>query len=219
MYVTRQELRDLLEVNENTLKSIIKRGTLSQRIEQINYTLIGQCKIGRISVYEIEPIERDLWSELQSYYKIRKREEHTKYSKHRLEDGMSKSRSNIIKDTELNISPTTAKKFDEILVNENAIKKGPVAYRLLNKKTNELTEITREEYLQWWSSKKCSKDIITTAKSKRKKFLISERDYDNYISMATQQAEENDEFAYCFDTYVALQDAERILEMIRNSKK
>lgn len=126
MYVTRQELRDLLEVNENTLKSIIKRGTLNERIQRVNYKLISQCKVGRNTIYELEPLEKDLWTHIQDSYNIRQvnRYEHTLYSNFKLLNYDKKMcLQKIMEQLKLNCSRSTCLSWDNILFEQNILKK------------------------------------------------------------------------------------------------
>ena len=217
MYVTRQELRDLLEVSETALKSIVKRDKLSERIEQINYKLICQCKIGRSMVYELEPLEKDLWSELQKCYKIRKKDEHTQYTLARLEN-FDKSRSRIIKENKIEITCHTAKRYDDILVNENAMEVDGLVYYMINKNTNEMTKITEEEYKIFWKDNVVVKNALSDIKRRRSKFEISEDFSDYSVYTVMNQIKDNDSIAIKFTSYKEAENAKHILELIKKIK-
>lgn len=122
MEITREQLRQILDVTENTLRTIIRRKKLNMRLNQLNYNLIDYYKVGRNSFYILEKKDTDIWLDLQSLYKIKSKEEHLIYSKSRLLN-LNKSRNKIIQENNLTISPTTAKVFDDILEEQRIIQK------------------------------------------------------------------------------------------------
>lgn len=154
--MTREEIRELLGVNEQAMKQICKRNTLEQRLELKGYKLISKEKIGRNVIYEVEPYSANEWFVIQSKYHIRKDklEDHSAYSSKRIEtsDSMKLSRNRFIKDNELNVSGSTAKRWDDILVDEGAMQKDRVVYLKYILSEGTVYEITKEEYSDFWKS-------------------------------------------------------------------
>lgn len=123
--MTREEIRELLGVNEQALKQICKRNTLEQRLELVGFKLISKEKMGRNVFYQVEEIKIDKWAIIQNKYSIRKEkmEAHTRYCILRLLqfEYLGKNRVDFIRDNALNIPLSTAKRWDDVLVGLGAI--------------------------------------------------------------------------------------------------
>lgn len=219
--MTREELRDLLNVKDNGLKSIIKRGKLDERLNEVGYRLLSTEKIGRNTVYELLPTDIDLWTSFQKHYCIKKRDEHTIYTIARLSDnGLKQSRSSLLRENDIDISGNTAKRFDEILLEENAMKKDKVCYMLYNTNSNEIKEITRDEYSMFWRDIRECKYMIGHNAARFKRGEISEDTLFGIATMAISNfGRENGEIALKFDTYKEADNAINIIDMIKNKNK
>lgn len=119
--MTRDEIRDALGVSEGGLKTIIKRNTLNDRLENVGLQLVNEYKSGRNTIYELNPLKLDYWDMIQNHYNVKKKIEQTVYTCARLDGGLGKSRASILKENDINISGNTAKRFDDILENEGMI--------------------------------------------------------------------------------------------------
>ena len=132
--MTREEVRSLLNVTENTFKSIVKEKKLEKRLKDKGLELVEKYKIGRNVVYELSPIELSYWQKVQSHYNVKKQCEHDVYTIARLTNkGLEKSRASIIRDNDIDISGKTAKKFDDILENEGIIVKDKIFSKISRK--------------------------------------------------------------------------------------
>lgn len=214
----REEVRDVLGVSEGGLKTIIKRGQLKDRLLSCGLELINEYKDGRSSVYELSPIELDYWDRIQLHYNVKKKSEHTIYTHARLDGGMKKSRASIIRDSDINISGNTAKKFDDILENEGVIMKNEEVYMLYHKENNVFEEITKQEYLTFWKEVKYCNELMVDNRRKLLKYEISQDTYDLRTTIILDAVgKECGSIAIKFDTYKELQDTQELIELL--SKK
>lgn len=214
----REEIRNVLNVSEDGLKTIIKRGKLKDRLYSCGLELINEYKSGRSSIYELNPIELDYWDKVQTYYNVKKKNEHTIYTHARLDGGMKKSRASIIRDSDINISGNTAKKFDDILENEGVIMKNGEVYMLYHKENNVFEEITKQEYLTFWKEVKYCKELMADNRKKLLKYEISQDTYDLRTTIILDAVgKECGSIAIKFNTYKEVDDTKELIDLL--SKK
>lgn len=219
--MTREEVRSLLNVTENTFKSIVKEKKLEKRLKNKGLELVKKYKIGRNVVYELSPTELSYWQKVQSHYNVKKQCEHDAYTIARLTNkGLEKSRASIIRDNDIDISGKTAKKFDDILENEGIIVKDKTVYALYNKQTGTFDNITEEEYKSFWKDVSFCKELLYEQRRKLNKKEISQDTYDyrNYV-IIDQVGREKGEVAVKFDTYKELQDTKELIDMIKKHQE
>lgn len=130
------------------------------------------------------------------------------------------SRSKIIRDNEIDISGKTAKRYDDILINEKAMEENKMVYYYINKNDDSMTEITEQEYQNFWKDNKVAKMALANVKRKREKFEITE-DFSDYSIYDIITGIGNDEgcIAIKFMTYKQAENAKEILDMINKFKK
>lgn len=216
--MTSEELAMLLEVAPKTLRNIIAKGNLNDRILAKGFELKTQYKEGRNNVYELNKAITVTWNAIQSKHNIRKssKEKHDTYSRTRIME-MDKSRKQVIKDSEVDICYATAKKYDEILLEEKVMEKDKNAYFLVDMKTNEFTPIDEYEYKTFWINNKELSRQLQSNKSRRDNYEISEEAFD-YINFKTYEAYGKEEgvIAIKFMTYKQAENTIAILEELRN---
>ena len=212
------EICDLLGVNKNTLKSIIKRGKLEDRLNVKGYTLVNKYKSGRDNIYELSFIKETSWSVIQLKNNIYKNKEYDndKFSETRI-NNLKESRSKVIQLSKTGIADETAKRYDDILVKEGVIKKGEEVYYLYNFKTKEYEEkITKEEYKAFWVYNAELKRQIRSLRARRDKYEISNSQYDILIySTYEQYGNVEKKIAVKFNTYEEMELTQSILKEIK----
>ena len=217
--MTSNEICELLGVTKRNLKSIISRGKLEDRLIKCRYKLINTYKYGRNNIYELKKMDDITWDEYQICKNIsnNKKEDHTKYTKQRITTGLCDSRAKVISDSKSNISSSTAKKYDEMLVEDNVIEFDKTVYFIKNSKTNEWTEISKEGYKNFWS--RCSEATYYLNENYRrfKSGEIPRSTYeDTAYAIKDGIANEQGEIALKFNTYKEAENTKRILDMIKN---
>lgn len=214
------EICELLEVNKDTLRSIIKRKKLEDRLNIKGYTLINKYKSGRDNIYELDFVDKKSWSVIQLKNNIYnyKEYENAKFSKTRIEH-LDASRGQVIRLSETNIAEATAKRYDNILVKEGIIKEGEEVYYIYNFKTKEYEEkITKEAYKTFWLYHSELKRQLKSLKNRREKYEISESQYDILVySVYEQYGKAENKIAIKFKTYEEMELTKSILKEIEGS--
>lgn len=215
----RDELCRVLEVTESGLKSIVRRDNLNERLKTKGFDLIKSYKYKNNTLYEVEPIEADAWGVLQNAYRIKKKEEHTKYSELRLTKGMDEPRRKFVKDNEINISQTTAGRYDDILIKEKAMEKNSVVYMMIDSLSESFEEITEEEYTSFWKDVGYCKKLLGENRTEYKRYEISEETYEYRASAILNQiGREKGFIAIKFNTYKEAENTMSFLNKIKLHK-
>ena len=212
--MTREELRDMLQLTENGIKTLVRRGKLDEKLRISGYKLENTYKIGRNTIYELSIIDTNEWMEIQNKYNIKKKNEHNKYSKARIENGNS-SRSKLIKDNNIHISGKTAKRYDTILCKEDIMEHDKEVYYLIDSKTNVMTEITEEEYKDFWHNNMTAKNSIQQINKQLDNKEITGKQADIYKHKILEKVDNKEGcIAVKYDTYKQATNAIKILELI-----
>lgn len=216
--MTREEVREVLSVAESTMRDIVKSKRLKIRLHEKGFTLINTYKDGRNTIYEVEPVDLDYWEQVQIYYNVKKTIDHDTYTIARLTDnGLIKSRSKLLRDNNIEISGSTAKRYDDILENEGYIMKDKTTYVYYNKTSGEFRDITKEEYLSFWKDVSYCKELLYDNRRKLNKYEISQDTYDyRNLIILDSVGKEKGEIAMKFDTYKELQDTKDLVELIQS---
>lgn len=219
--MTREEVCEVLGVKESTLRDIVKNKKLYERLLKNGFELICKHKHGRNVCYEVKPVGLDYWDQVQNHYNVKKKEEHDNYTIARLtNDGVLQSRSSLLRNNNIDICGTTARKFDEILENEGIIMKDKTVYALYNKTTGEFTEITEDGYKSFWKDVSFCKELLFAERRKLNRREISQDLYDyRSYTIIDQVGREKGEIAIMFDTYKELQDTRDLIDLIKNKLK
>ena len=219
--INRKELCNLLNVTETTLKAIINRKQLEDRLLANGYTLVEERKEGRGKIYVLKQIEiSQKWSSIQKKHKIPKEklEMHDEYSKTRLEN-MEVPRTKVIEDCNTSIAYSTASKYDNILVEEQIMEKDETVYYLYNWETKEFSEkITKEAYENYWILNAEFKRRCNELEYKVKNYLISQKQYDALITSTYKEFTQTDRrIAIKFNTYKELEETQEMIRQIKVS--
>lgn len=213
--VIKEELCNILNVQSNTLDSIIKRDRLNERLQQVGYKLIDTYKVGKYKAYDIEPIHINEWDRLQTKYNIMKRDEHTVYTEIRL-NNMTSTRAKLLRDNEINISSTTAGRYDLILVEEKAMQEDKWVYY----KTNQeglWEEINEDYYKAFWTECREYKYIVSMYKHRLNKGEISESAYNLIVQNVYNTVERFKGYmVVTFKTYKEAENTKKILDMLND---
>ena len=217
--MTREEIMALISANNDRMKYLNKNNKLENEIEMYGYKVVKTYKVGRNTVYDLEPTEVDEWLQYQSARRIKKKQEHTIYVETRLTKGINKPRSKVVKELGVDISETSARRYDEMLLEDEAMKKSGEVYLLFNPNDFSFTEITKEEYNKFWSDVSELKKILSINKRRFTIREITEAVYDNnkFIYM-TKLGKEQGVVALKYDTYSEYINTLKVLEMIEKHK-
>ena len=219
--MTREEVCNLLGVSNEGLKTIIRNGKLEDRINTsgYGYKYIDKRKEGRMTLYELEKAENDdLWLQLQNYYRVKEKDKHTIYTETRM-DNLDKPRSRVVEISDTNIADKTAKKYDDILVNESIIKENKMIYVKHNLETKEFIEITEDDYKIFWKDNLTTQNAIGDVFRKKARREVSEGFATHSIVELTQTSSVNGWVAYKFMSYEELENAKALRNVLRNKKK
>lgn len=217
--MTTDEICSLLNTNKRNLKSITSRGKLEDRLIKVGYRLIKQFKEGRSNVYELEKILDVTWDEYQTSKNIseNKKYDHTKYTEYRITSGLKESRTQAINMSMSDISNRTAKRYDDILIEDNVIEFDQTVYFIKNTETGEWVQIDKDGYKRFWSN--CSEAAYYLNENYRR-FKAGEIPRSTYedTSYAIKDGIANNqgEIALKFNTYKEAENTKRILDMIKN---
>lgn len=216
----REEICDLLGVSNEGLKTIIRNNKLEDRINNsgYGYTYLGERKDGRSIIYELEcDKEDDLWMQFQNFYKIKDKDKHTVYTITRL-DNLDKPRNTVVVISNTQINDKTARRYDDILINENAMEVDKMVYVKHNLETKQFVEITEEEYKMFWKDNRVLRNAITDVYRRKAKGLLSEGMASYSIVELTHKSSVDGWVAYKFTSYKELDEAKKLKEWIENSK-
>ncbi|MEG1009280.1 MAG: hypothetical protein RSF67_05650, partial [Clostridia bacterium] len=218
--MTREEIREVLGVGESGMKSIIRREKLQERLEELGYSLVSIERVGLNTMYNLELNEIDEWIQYQRYRNIKKKEEHTEYVENRVTPkGMKYSRRKFLEETKIDISETTAGRYDKMMLEDEIMQKDEAMYLLFNPKTEEFQEITEEGYKTFWRESHECKYQLAHNKLRYNRKEIPEATYEsNYFMIMTHLGKEKGVVALKYDTYKEFTNTIRTLEMIKKHK-
>lgn len=214
--MTREELCGLLCVTNEGLKTIIRNNKLGDRVRNsgYGYAYIKQRKEGKSVIYELEcNKEDDVWLQFQNYYKIKDKEKHTMYTKTRL-DNLDKPRRTVVTISNTKINDITAKKYDNILINENAMEVDKMVYVKHNLETKQFIEINEEDYKMFWKDNRVTKNAINDVYRRKSKGELSEGMASYSIVELTHNSSVEGWVAYKFTSYKELDEAKKLREWI-----
>lgn len=156
--VDKNDICNILGIKSETLKKIIKNKQLDSRLDSMGYVLIGQYKEGRNVYYELK-IKND---SIEIYNKLCKfvyRTENmdgfkTYFIQRTVFDIVPQGKGDIAMKS--NVSLSTIKKWDNILIDNKLISKD--GYFYFNIYTDEngeqkLNQCSKEEYNSFWKNK------------------------------------------------------------------
>lgn len=216
----REEVKSLLGVSNDRMKYLIKINKLNNELEVLGYKLITSYRDGRNTIYELEPIEIDEWLQYQSYRNIKKREEHTEYVENRITKGLSSPRRDFVKNLSIDISETTAKRYDDMLLEDEIMVKDRTVFLLFDPELEEFKEITEEEYKQFWASVSECRYQLSHNQFRYSRNEITEKQYDaNKFIFMNALGKEEGSVALKFDTYKEYTNTLNTLEQIKKHRK
>lgn len=214
--MTKDDLCEMLGVKKEGLKSIIKSNKLESRINDsgYGYRYIGSYKNGRNTIYELEHVSPDdIWRQIQNYYKVKDYDKHTQYTTARI-DNLCKPRSTVLDISNIDISYKTAKRYDDILINENMIGEDKMVYVKHNLETKQFIEITEEDYIMFWKDNSVTKNAIGDVYRRKAKGELSDGMATYSIVELTQTSSVNGWVAYKFMSYKELEDAKKLRDWL-----
>ena len=215
---TREEICDMLDVTNNNLKYIIKNNKLGYRLELKGYKLEAQYKVGRNTVYELSKIDINEFKVIQNKHKIIKKKENEIYAKCRLllEDGMKMSKRQIIRDNNINIDEHTAKRYDDMLIDEMAMKEDKMVYYRKDQ-DGKIEEVTFEYYNNYWLEQAEAKKLISHMRKEVIDGKMSMDAYDVMSSNVYSSLEMSKGYVvYKFMSYKEAENTKKICNMLNS---
>jgi len=148
MKVSRNELKNILEVNLNALKQIERRKTLEKRLLERGYILLDKSIENKKTIYELG-ISKDKQI-INKLYNISKTDCFINYFNIRTAE-----EPDTIDDiaSKVKINKNTVIKWDNTLQDKKIISKDGYYYFKLDKALGELAQVTIEEYKSFWKNK------------------------------------------------------------------
>ena len=216
----REEIKSLLGISNDRMKYLIKRNKLNYELEVVGYKLITSYKDGRNAIYELEPIEADEWLQYQSHRKIKKKEEHTEYVENRITKGLTSPRRDFVKNLNIDISETTAKRYDDMLLEDEIMIKDRTVFLLFDPELEEFKEITEKEYKRFWADVSECRYQLSHNQFRYNRNEITEETYDaNKFIFMNALGKEEGVVALKFDTYKEYTNTLNTLERIKKHRK
>lgn len=149
--VNRKELANLLNISINAIKQLEKRKTLERRAVKEGYKILDRVKIGNKVIYLIK-IDNKIKAEkeIRKIYKTNKANEfadyfHTRTKKEAITTKDIAATSKVTKKTVI--------KWDNTLEDKQILSKDGYYYFTIDRLTDEVKEVTKEEYKNYWRNK------------------------------------------------------------------
>ena len=216
--MTREELRDMLQLTENGIKTLVRRCKLDEKLRISGYKLENTYKVGRNTVYELSKIDINEFKVIQNKHKIIKKKENEIYAKCRLllEDGMKMSKRQIIRDNNINIDEHTAKRYDDMLIDEMAMKEDKMVYYRKDQEGN-IEEVTFEYYNNYWLEQAEAKKLISHMRKEVIDGKMSMDAYDVMSSNVYSSLERSKGYVvYKFMSYKEAENTKKICNMLNS---
>lgn len=145
MIYDRKELCKLLNITKDNLRMLEKRKTLDKKLESKGLKLIKVIK-GPKTLYEAEKLI-DKGSTALTTLNIRKKENFLKYFGIRTQE-----KANNVKDIAIksNVNKNTVVRWDKKMLDNKVMSKDGFYYFKIDIGSNEVFEISKEEYKSYW---------------------------------------------------------------------
>ncbi|WP_230141847.1 hypothetical protein, partial [Clostridium neonatale] len=150
MECDRNQLKDILNISLNALKLIEKRDTLECRLNRVGYTLIDKYKKKNKYIYVIQKTNKNLKQKISKMYSTNRADKFISYFNIRTIELPITIHEIAIR---VEVSEKTIIKWDNILQDKRILSKDGFYYFKLDRISNEITEISKEEYKAFWKNK------------------------------------------------------------------
>lgn len=150
MECDRNQLKDILNISLNALKLIEKRNTLEYRLNRVGYTLIDKYKKKNKYIYVIQKTNKNLKQKISKMYSTNRADKFISYFNIRTIELPITIHEIAIR---VEVSEKTIIKWDNILQDKRILSKDGFYYFKLDRNSNEITEISKEEYKSFWKNK------------------------------------------------------------------
>lgn len=146
----RKQLKDILNISLNALKLIEKRNNLQYRLRKCGYELIDKYKEKNKYIYIITNINLKIKKEINNIYKTNRTDKFINYFNIRTIEE-AKTIKEIANKSE--VAEKTIIKWDNTLQDKRILSKDGFYYFKVDRRNNEITEITKEEYKNFWRNR------------------------------------------------------------------
>ncbi len=221
---TREELRDLLQISETTLRQVLARDRLKDRLKLIGFELAREEKCGRNKIYYLNQVPLTEWGTLQNYYRISEKykKEHTEYSYARLSH-VEKTKKKLMSEANMEYNKNgrqRAGNYDKILEAEEAIVRVDYEYAMYDKENNSYKQIDEETYKNFWAENMLARENRAMLRSKRTNYEISEDFYDRANCIIENQViSDNGKIAIKIVSYKEFKNCIELLNKILKHKE
>lgn len=183
MKISRKELRELLEINENSLKSMIKRNVLEANLNKKGYTIKEEIKEGRNKYYILEEININTLN----YYKdciqttYNTKDHNDSFTKNLIAKDILNKNSICASKKQFakycNVSEKTISNWDNKLIELNILQKDDFYYFCIDTEYGNIYQCSKEEYKSYW------RNISTVKNNKNNYNKILEMVYNKEITI------------------------------------
>lgn len=148
MKCDKKDLGKLLNISLNAVKCLEKRNKLENRLNLIGYKLLSKDKEGNKNYYTIEKTKD--YDFITREYGVKKTDNFISYFHKRTSEKPQTAESLA---AESKVSKKTVSKWDNKLQDKKILSKDGFYYFKVDKETQELSEISEEEYKSFWKNK------------------------------------------------------------------
>lgn len=150
MICDRNKLKDILNVSLNALKLIEKRNNLEYRLNKVGYKLVDKYKEKNKYIYVVEKSNNNLKKQIRTIYSTSRADKFINYFNIRTIEQPKTIKEIAV---ESNVAEKTIIKWDNILLDKRILSKDGFYYFKLDRSTNEIIEISKEEYKRFWKNR------------------------------------------------------------------
>ena len=208
-----KQMSELVGLKENSICVMVKRGTLETKLQKCGWKLLKSYKVGREHFFEVEKLEQTRWEEIQTKYDIRNKHKHNVFSKERIEN-LDKSCASVIRNCSVDITEKTARRYEQMLVDENIIQFDKEVYVRKNLKTGEMEFVDREVYQRYWFEHWALKYMLKKLEISLLKNEVTLKQYNELRDDAYCNYGEGDIRMYKYNSYKEVQVTQNILKQI-----
>ncbi len=146
----RNKLKDILGISINALKLVEKRDNLEYRLSKCGYELIDKYKVKNKYIYVIKKNNSELKKKIGSMYNTNRTDKFINYFNIRTIE-VPKTIKEIAEESK--VAEKTVIKWDNTLQDKRILSKDGFYYFKIDRNSNQISEISKEEYKSFWKNK------------------------------------------------------------------
>ncbi|MDV3426641.1 MAG: hypothetical protein LIR50_05560 [Bacillota bacterium] len=187
MKLDRRQVANMLGVKLDGLKTIERRKQIEKRLKDIGYNLINKITENRKAYYIVEMVYSDkqlINSICRHSFNTLKTNEFTTYFKERTKHSKKDKAISLESLAEIsNVNSSTICKWDLKLLDKKIISKDGFFYFKLNKLTQTVEEVTKEEFKSFWKNR----GRLKTYNNLQRRYLKGEITFNEALEISNNQ--------------------------------